>query len=101
MRGIVVVIPARNEARTIAVVVQGLRRAGFEDVTVVDDGSCDGTNKAAGKAGALVVRQPSSKGYTASVIRGMASAIKPGTRHIVTLDGDGAHSPQDVPELVR
>lgn len=53
-----VVIPARNEARTVGDVVRGVRSLGVgvvADVVVVDDGSTDGTASVAAAAGARVV----------------------------------------------
>jgi glycosyltransferase involved in cell wall biosynthesis len=53
-----VVIPAHNEAPTIADVVRGCaaNTPGLVEVLVVDDGSRDGTAEAAAAAGARVVR---------------------------------------------
>jgi glucosyl-3-phosphoglycerate synthase len=57
-----VVIPARNEAATVAAVVAVARRAA-DEVVVVDDGSTDDTAGVAAAAGARVVRQaPQGKG---------------------------------------
>lgn len=51
-----VCIPARNEARTIAAVVDAVAGQGrAEEVIVVDDGSTDATSAAAAGAGARVV----------------------------------------------
>ncbi len=51
-------IPARNEAVTVASVVAAARGCAFaRDVIVVDDGSSDGTAEAAAGAGAKVVRR--------------------------------------------
>ena len=56
---IAVVIPARNEAPTVAAVVQAARGCAFAgEVVVVDDGSTDGTAEVAEAAGARVVRRP-------------------------------------------
>ena len=55
-----VVLPAFREERVIGAVIQGVRSvmgSGCE-IIVVDDGSPDGTGKAAEKAGARVVRHP-------------------------------------------
>lgn len=52
-------VPAHNEAATIADVVAGLARAGdlLDDLVVVDSDSTDGTAAVAAAAGARVVRQ--------------------------------------------
>ena len=93
-----VVIPARDEAGTIAEVVSGAAAAvpGAE-ILVVDDGSADGTVEAAVAAGARVVRHPYPMGNGA--------AIKTGARLargelLVFLDGDGQHDPGEAPRLL-
>ncbi len=58
---ITAVIPALNEAPSIARVVEGLRKQALlatGDVIVVDNGSTDGTGEIARGAGARVVRDP-------------------------------------------
>jgi glycosyltransferase involved in cell wall biosynthesis len=53
-----VIIPARDEAATVAAVVGAALGCAFtRDVLVVDDGSSDGTADAAAAAGARVVRR--------------------------------------------
>jgi glycosyltransferase involved in cell wall biosynthesis len=96
-----VVIPAYEEATTIAGLVRdcvGLD-AGFH-VIVVDDGCRDATARIASEAGATVLRHPTNRGKGASLLDGMAAALAAGASHIVTLDGDGQHRPQDVPRLL-
>ena len=58
-----VVIPARNEAQTIAAVVEACLGCSYtSDVVVVDDGSTDGTAEVALAAGAKVVRREAKGG---------------------------------------
>lgn len=66
------VVPARNEASTVAAVVAACRSCRYTDqVIVVDDGSTDGTAAAAAAAGAKVVRRagglPGSKAHAMEV----------------------------------
>ncbi len=68
-RAIDVVIPARDEAGTVAAVVDAARRCAFtRDVIVVDDGSSDGTPEVAAAAGAKVVRREVSGGSKAKAM---------------------------------
>lgn len=91
---IAIVVPAYNEARSIAQVVRAFIPLG--DVIVVDDGSSDGTAGLAEAAGATVFRQPTNMGYTAALAAGIGLAIKAGKRFAITADADGQHAPQYV-----
>lgn len=98
-RDVAVVIPAYNEAATIGdIVTRAL--AVVSDVVVVDDGSCDNTAEIAVAAGATVLRQNGNRGKGAALWRGMTQALSLGVRHVVTLDADGQHRPEDIERLV-
>jgi glycosyltransferase involved in cell wall biosynthesis len=93
-----VVIPAYNEARSIADVIQGLtRQARWHEVIVVDDGSTDDTGSRAEQAGARVLRHPYNKGNGAAVKTGLRGATG---AFVLIVDADGQHQPQDTLKLV-
>ena len=93
-----VVIPAFNEAASIAAVVEGMRRAGpWREILVIDDGSTDATAAGARAAGARVISHPYNKGLGAAIKRGIRAAA--GT-HVLIMDGDGQHRPEDARRLV-
>ena len=59
-----VVIPAYNEERGIALVIDAIRARNTHcEIVVVDDGSTDGTASAAESAGSIVLRHPANGGY--------------------------------------
>jgi glycosyltransferase involved in cell wall biosynthesis len=97
---VVVVIPAYNEAATIAGVV---RRAAAHaaSVIVVDDGSRDGTAAALDGLPCAVIVHPRNLGKGAALARGMAEALAQGAGVVITLDADGQHAPEEIPRLVR
>ena len=96
---VVAVIPAFNEAKTIATVVAGVRTR-VDDVIVVDDHSGDMTGEEAKRAGAIVVRNAANLGYDGSLNAGFAEAARRGAGIVLTFDADGEHDPADVPRLI-
>ncbi|MDQ6709452.1 MAG: DUF2079 domain-containing protein [Candidatus Dormibacteraeota bacterium] len=93
-----VIIPARNEAGSIAEVVSRIRQALPAEIIVVDNGSNDGTTAIAETAGARVVHEP-VRGYGYACLRGIAAATSPDV--MVLIDGDGSMAPEDIPALVE
>lgn len=91
-------IPAHDERATIGDVVARARRHGH--VLVVDDGSADGTGEVATAAGAEVLRHARRLGKAQALRTGIAAARSRGASHVVTLDGDGQHDPDDIPALL-
>src|SRR5260221_9996462 len=89
-----ILIPARNEAATIARVVRGCLTAGFS-VTVIDDASDDATPLLAAEAGADVhILAGPHHGKTAALHHALAGL--PGAADwLFFLDGDGQHHPAD------
>ena len=99
---VLVVIPARNEAETIAQVLTGLRRAAPDyDRLVVNDGSTDATGPIVDSLGERQLRLICNLGYGLAVQTGLQYALLCGYDIVVTLDADGQHRPEDVPGLVE
>jgi glycosyltransferase involved in cell wall biosynthesis len=93
-------IPALNEARTIAAVVEGVRPL-VDNIIVVDDGSTDGTGEIARAAGADVVVHPQNRGKGEAIRTGLARVYAGDFTHVLLLDGDMQHLPQEAAALVR
>lgn len=95
----IVVIPVFNEAATLEAVVTGARA--HAPVIVVDDGSDDGSGAIAARAGAEVVRHHERRGKASALRSGIARARARGASRVVTLDGDGQHTPADLSPILR
>jgi glycosyltransferase involved in cell wall biosynthesis len=95
-----VVIPCLNEAATIGEVVAAVRRH-LPSVLVVDDGSTDQTAWLAEQGGAQVLRHPAPRGKGAALQTGWCEARARGFQWAMTLDGDGQHSPDDIPAFLE
>ncbi len=93
-------IPAFNEARHIARVVEGTKDH-VATVVVIDDGSDDETSHLAQAAGATCLKLPENCGKSAALRVGIDFARAHGYTHVLTLDGDGQHLPQDIPAMLR
>ncbi|HTN31739.1 MAG TPA: glycosyltransferase family 2 protein [Pseudomonas sp.] len=90
--GIALIIPAYNEAATIYAVVKSASRYG--QPIVIDDCSTDATAELAERAGAVVVRHASNRGYDGALNTGFAEADRREFESIITLDADGQHDPE-------
>jgi glycosyltransferase involved in cell wall biosynthesis len=99
--GYLAVVPAYNEASTVAGVVRSLRdpAVGF-DVVVIDDGSTDNTAERAMAAGASVVRLPFNLGIGGAVQTGFVYAVQHGYDYVAQVDGDGQHEAGELRKLV-
>ncbi len=98
---IAAVIPALDEAQSIARVVEGLRAQALlasGEIIVVDNGSTDGTGEIARRAGARVVREE-RRGYGYACLAGVLAADD--AEVIVLLDGDAADDPEDLPRVLE
>ncbi len=80
-----VLIPALDEAETVASVVAVAREAAIGPVVVIDDGSTDATADVAAKAGAEVLRLPENRGKGGAVAAGARSRRE---RVLLLIDAD-------------
>jgi dolichol-phosphate mannosyltransferase len=100
-----VVVPVKNEADSIAPLVEEIRGAlgGIaHEIIFVDDGSNDGTGEILQGLKAVipllrVVRHSFSCGQSTALLSGVRMAVAP---LIATLDGDGQNDPADIPRLL-
>jgi glycosyltransferase involved in cell wall biosynthesis len=96
------IVPAYNEARSIAGVVTELRAAQPEfEIVVVSDGSSDETAAVARRAGAEVVELPFNLGIGGAVQTGIEWARRRGCELAVQVDGDGQHDPREIDKLLQ
>ncbi len=96
---IIAVIPAYNEATTIAEVLNSTRRF-VDGMIVVDDGSMDRTSQIARAQGAQVVRHVINRGLGAAIGTGFEMAKRLDADVVITLDADGQHDPSEIPKFI-
>lgn len=95
-----VVIPTFQSAETIEELVRQLKRQPFA-VVVVDDGSRDLTASLAAQQGALVISHLRNQGKGCALRTGFAYALRCRYDGVITMDSDGQHDPEEIPNLVR
>jgi len=93
-------IPAFNEATTIAEVLESVRTQ-VDIVLVVDDGSSDRTGEIARGRGAIVVRHAINRGLGAAIGTGFEAAQRLGVDVVITLDADGQHDPEEIGKFIE
>jgi glycosyltransferase involved in cell wall biosynthesis len=95
-QGVCLVIPALNEAASLAPLLAEVPPGLVHQLIVVDNGSTDGTGQVARAAGALVVSEP-RRGYGYACAAGAAAAQ---SDLLAFMDGDGSFLPTELPRLL-
>lgn len=99
-QNLLVVIPAMNEADSVANVVDSIRELGFQ-VLVVNDGSQDNTSEIAHDSGALVLDLAINLGAWNAMQTGMRYAVKNKYQYVITMDADGQHQADEINTLIQ
>jgi len=94
---VAVIIPAVNEELSIGKVLRDIP-SDVQWVIVADNGSTDGTARAAREQGAQVVSEP-RRGYGFACLAGIAN-LPAGAEIVVFMDGDYSDYPAEVTDLV-
>ncbi len=96
-----VIIPALNEEKSIAKVIEEIPKLIVKEIIVCDNGSIDTTKKEAEEAGATVLIE-NEKGYGASCLKGInyVNNLNQKTDIIVFLDGDYSDYPQEMNKVI-
>ncbi len=93
-------LPVYNEVRHVTTVLDEVRQH-CQDILVVDDGSSDGTSEVlAGRADIAVVSHVKNLGYGAALRSAFAYAAERRFDVVVTIDCDGQHEPQRIPQFI-
>ena len=96
---LLIILPAFNEGAVIRKVLFNIRKIGFQNICVVDDGSSDHTAQKARNAGVEVISHPINRGAGAAVQTGIAYAKNNGYDYAILMDSDGQHLPEDIHRL--
>jgi len=89
-------MPAYNEGQVIGQVIRGLKRRGYKNIYVVNDGSKDDTAQVAGKAGAKVIHHVINRGAGAASQTAIAFARLHDLPYLIFIDSDGQHQAPEI-----
>ena len=103
---IAIVIPAFNEQETIADVVSGINALNTSgnmrfNAVVVNDCSTDNTSIIAEKLNCILLNLPINLGIGGAVQTGFKYAFENNYDYAIQVDGDGQHSPAEIPKLIN
>jgi dolichol-phosphate mannosyltransferase len=102
-----IMIPTYNEIGNIPSFIERLLKLNLgADIVFVDDDSPDGTGKLldeyAKKYNNIIVRhRPTKTGIGTAHQHGIEWAYNHNYTHLITMDGDFTHSPEDIPKLLQ
>lgn len=96
---VIILIPAYNEQNTITHIVNHCLQY-TQRVLVVDDGSTDNTSAFVKNTRALLQTNTINQGKGAALFSGFQMAIKNHCCGVITLDADGQHDPNDLPQFL-
>ncbi len=92
-----IVIPAKNEAEGLKVLLPRLQGLGAAEIIVVNDGSTDETAMICEENGAKVINHPYSMGNGAAIKSGVREAT---SDQVLFMDADGQHDPSNIKALI-
>ena len=101
-----IVIPTYNEADNLGRIVAALRLLpGDISITIVDDGSPDGTGDIADRLAAAdrkihVIHRSGKQGLGSAYVAGFKHALAQGAEAIMEMDADFSHDPRSIPDFL-
>src|SRR3990167_4820481 len=99
MNNVLLVIPAFNNHKTLRAVTEKALRTGL-NILVVNDGSTDGGPETLDGLPVSRLDFKVNRGKGAAILSAADWAESNGFTHIITLDADGQHNPEDTSRFV-
>ncbi|MBD3203662.1 glycosyltransferase [Candidatus Woesearchaeota archaeon] len=96
---IYIIIPAYEEENSIGKVIDDLKKHGYENIVVIDDGSTDSTFQIAKDKDISVIRHVVNRGQGAALETGIQYALTKDPDIVVTFDADGQFLAEDIKRL--
>lgn len=98
---LLIAIPTYNEARHVESVIDQVKPY-CQDILIIDDGSSDATPAILAKRSDIrVLRHDPNQGYGQSLIDAFRYADREGFDWVITMDADGQHEAESIPNFVE
>src|SRR5690348_14803493 len=98
---VIVVMPARNAARTLEATFSAIPTDVVDEIILVDDGSTDGTLDVARRLPLHLIWHPHNVGYGGNQKTCYLEALQRGADVVVMLHPDGQYEPSLIPRMVE
>lgn len=98
---VLIVVPAYNEESSVGGVISDLKKYGYKNICIVDDGSRDRTALIAKKNKVTVLSHPINRGLGAALGTGFEYARIKRFDYVVTFDADGQHKAIDIKKMIK
>lgn len=96
-----IVLPTYNEGKVIKNTIRDIKREGYKNIILVDDGSTDKTYTQAMSEKIILIQHPINRGKGAATQTGIDAAKLLNADIIVTMDSDGQHNPKDIKTVIE
>ncbi len=98
---IFIITPAYNEERNISKTIDSLKKEGYTNIIIVNDGSKDKTEEIVKSKKVKVLTHILNCGQGAALQTGIDYALINNAKIIITFDGDNQHDAKEISKLVK